>query len=121
MHSCASVLSQAVCISCGLDGVRTLVTIRERLYKHLFMWYVITCGLKNMVSYYKSCVLIKLLNSGMNAQALKAILMTENILIRDCSNYPGLNDSFIRIAVKSCSENNILLKNLNAIFGAELG
>ena len=107
----------------GLQDIEYQQKSKRFISDNLLIFYRKLAMIKGLKIYQPTVnfILIKLLNSGMNAQALKAILMTENILIRDCSNYPGLNDSFIRIAVKSCSENNILLKNLNAIFGAELG
>ena len=54
----------------------------------------------------------------MEAQHLKTLLMKKNILIRDCSNYPGLNNFFVRIAVKSEAENQILLREIKTIFEA---
>lgn len=42
-------------------------------------------------------------------------LKSKGILVRDCSNFRGLDSSHIRIAVKSRRENTILLKNLAAM------
>lgn len=47
---------------------------------------------------------------------LKEELLKKKILIRDCSDYEGLQKNFYRIAVKTREENNILI---NAIKGNE--
>lgn len=44
-------------------------------------------------------------------------LLKRGILIRNCSNYRNLDDSFYRIAVKSEFENKILIENLKEIIG----
>jgi threonine-phosphate decarboxylase len=42
-------------------------------------------------------------------------LMKDGILVRNCSNFKGLDSSYIRIAVKSHRENTILIKELTSI------
>ncbi len=44
-------------------------------------------------------------------------LLKKGILIRSCSNYRNLDDSYYRIAVKSEYENKILIENLKEIIG----
>ena len=39
-----------------------------------------------------------------------ARMKEEGILLRDCSNYPGLDDTFVRVAVKTREENERLLE-----------
>ncbi|MCR5747038.1 MAG: aminotransferase class I/II-fold pyridoxal phosphate-dependent enzyme [Lachnospiraceae bacterium] len=51
-----------------------------------------------------------LLKSGIND--LSDRLMSHGILIRDCSDYEGLSKGYYRIAVKSRSDNDILLQCL---------
>lgn len=46
---------------------------------------------------------------------IKKLLEDEGILLRSCSNYRGLSSKFYRIAVKSRSDNNILLEKLKGI------
>lgn len=48
------------------------------------------------------------------AQEIAARLRTRGILVRDCSNFPGLDRSYLRVAVRSRSENDRLLKELDA-------
>ena len=40
-----------------------------------------------------------------------------NILIRDASNFIGLDENYIRIAIKSHEENQLILNELNKILG----
>ena len=40
---------------------------------------------------------------------LKARLLRKQIMIRDCSDYPGLTDGYYRVAVKLSEENRMLL------------
>lgn len=57
--------------------------------------------------------LIKITN-GIKSHKLKERLINEfGILIRDCSNFKGLDDSFIRINIKDEEKNNFLAQSLN--------
>lgn len=47
---------------------------------------------------------------------LKSELLKNNILIRSCSNYEGLDNNYYRIAVRTHEENSILIKNIRNIF-----
>lgn len=47
-----------------------------------------------------------------NAQKIISSLRNKGILIRDCSNFLGLDDSYMRIAVRSNKDNMKLLKEL---------
>lgn len=74
--------------------------------------------LKNS-KYIKSCfvssanfVLIQLDN--ISAINFKALLKPHKIMVRDCSNFDYLDDSFVRIAVKSKEHLNVLQKALDA-------
>ena len=57
--------------------------------------------------------LVKLKN--INAKALQKKLEKEKIMIRDCSNFDFLDDSYVRIAVKSKKSIKLLQKALNRI------
>lgn len=56
-----------------------------------------------------------LIKSKINSTVLQKKLLKKNILIRDCSNIRGLNNNFIRIAVKTRKENQKLLRALKEI------
>ncbi|HDY99889.1 MAG TPA: aminotransferase class I/II-fold pyridoxal phosphate-dependent enzyme, partial [Nitrospirae bacterium] len=45
-------------------------------------------------------------------EMIVANLRQKGILVRDCSNFKGLDGSYIRVAVKSREHNKILLKEL---------
>ncbi|MFA9422586.1 MAG: threonine-phosphate decarboxylase CobD [Sedimentibacter sp.] len=70
---------------------------------------------------------IKIYDSFANYIFLKLInkidlydeLLKKGILVRSCSNYRNLDDSYYRIAVKSESENKILIENLKKIIGTK--
>jgi len=47
-----------------------------------------------------------------SASYLQKKLLKEGILIRDCTNIRGLNNSFIRVAVKNRTENQRLIEVL---------
>ncbi|VIG06437.1 threonine-phosphate decarboxylase (L-threonine-O-3-phosphate decarboxylase), CobD/CbiB family [Clostridioides difficile] len=52
------------------------------------------------------------------AKELKKDLFKQvNILVRDASNFIGLDDSFIRVAIKSHKDNKILIENMKNLLG----
>ncbi|HEY5973311.1 MAG TPA: threonine-phosphate decarboxylase, partial [Geobacteraceae bacterium] len=52
------------------------------------------------------------LTDGTSADALTARLRRERLLIRSCSNFPGLDSRFFRVAVRTRTENEQLLRLL---------
>ena len=61
-------------------------------------------------------ILIKLKN--IKSEELKLKLFEEsNILIRNASNFIGLDENYIRIAIKSHEENQLILEELNKLLG----
>jgi threonine-phosphate decarboxylase len=54
---------------------------------------------------------------GMTASELRKKLLPQGILIRDCSNFTGLNSRFFRVAVRTRFENEQLLRSLKAVTG----
>lgn len=60
-------------------------------------------------------ILIDIRKSGFTAAQLKAKLLEFGILIRDCSSFAGLDEYYIRIAVKTRLENEKLLTALKKI------
>lgn len=57
----------------------------------------------------------KLINNSISSHKLFAILGRKGILIRDCSNFKGLNNKFFRIAVKKRAENKRLIAELKKV------
>src|SRR6185369_11758105 len=58
---------------------------------------------------------------GMTAAALQEKLLAERILIRDCSNFTGLDGRFFRVAVRTGEENDRLLGALERAVADEVG
>lgn len=57
--------------------------------------------------------LVKILDAKMTSTTLRDKLLRESkILVRDCKNFTGLNDKFIRVAIKTRKENDILVRAL---------
>ena len=48
------------------------------------------------------------------ASAIKAALLKHRLLIRDCSNFQGLSQRYIRISIKTAESNNLLAEILTA-------
>jgi len=57
-------------------------------------------------------LLIKIEKSGLTAKALQERLIKNGILVRDCTNFRGLDKRYIRVAVRSRVENTKLLDAL---------
>ncbi|HVG01861.1 MAG TPA: aminotransferase class I/II-fold pyridoxal phosphate-dependent enzyme, partial [Nitrospira sp.] len=55
------------------------------------------------------------LPAGQRAADAAAALRLQGILIRDCSEVPGLNDRSVRVAVRTRSENERLMRALKAV------
>lgn len=60
-------------------------------------------------------ILLDLKASGFSAAAFRRAMLEKNILIRDCSNYPGLDEYHVRIAVKTKEDNEFLLYAMREI------
>ena len=60
-------------------------------------------------------ILLRLAPSWGNASAFCALMRGKGILLRDCSNYPGLDDTFVRVAVRTREDNERLLEAFRRI------
>ncbi|MGK9172260.1 threonine-phosphate decarboxylase CobD [Yokenella regensburgei] len=47
---------------------------------------------------------------------LQRALLEKQILIRSCANYPGLDERYYRVAVRSASENDALITAMESVF-----
>ncbi len=54
-----------------------------------------------------------LIESEIPSKQLQKKLLKKNLLVRDCSSFKGLGDRFIRVAVRTRSENQKLVKELS--------
>jgi threonine-phosphate decarboxylase len=57
----------------------------------------------------------KIVNDSLTAAELKDMLIRKGLLIRDCSNFPGLDASYFRVAVRRREENLMLLQSMEAV------
>jgi threonine-phosphate decarboxylase len=57
-------------------------------------------------------LLLKLLKGKMSSTLLREKLLSRGLLVRNCNNFRGLNNRYFRIAVRTRSENKLLLKAL---------
>ena len=56
-------------------------------------------------------VLVRL-PAGKTAPQVKAALLQHRLLIRDCSNFRGLSDRYIRVSIKTAESNRLLVEKL---------
>ena len=62
-------------------------------------------------------LLARLRGKTYTAPSLKAALLRKGILIRDCSNFVGLNKSYFRISARKRSDNKTLVNEMKKILG----
>ncbi|MHA1763373.1 MAG: pyridoxal phosphate-dependent aminotransferase, partial [Promethearchaeota archaeon] len=65
-------------------------------------------------------LLINTRKMGITARSLKTALLQEGILIRDCSNYKGLDEYFFRISIKERESNEKLIMSLKNVFRSKI-
>lgn len=57
-------------------------------------------------------LLVKIIDKRISSTMLREKLAKEGILIRDCSTFVGLDNSYFRVTVRSFDQNNLLIDNL---------
>lgn len=60
-------------------------------------------------------ILLNISATKLKSQRLQTLFLNEGILIRDCANYPGLSEEYVRFAVKAAAENKRLIIILKKI------
>lgn len=82
-------------------------------------FYSQLCLIKGCKPYKPSVnfILIDIGDTELSAKQMRTVLAGMNILIRDCSNYPGLSDKFVRLAVKQPDQNTKIINALQQICG----
>lgn len=60
-------------------------------------------------------ILVRIGDSGITSSAIQSLLLKNNILIRNCSNFVGLDEKYFRVAVKTREENRKLLSALKLV------
>jgi len=100
--------SAALCHSFYLDKTRNLIK-KESKY--------LSGSIAKMPNFscHSSATNFILIKSKIKSKTLQKKLLAKKILVRDCSNFRGLTDQYIRIAVKNHKENVRLIKALESI------
>jgi threonine-phosphate decarboxylase len=62
-------------------------------------------------------IFVNIRESGFTSAQLKEKMLEEGVLIRDCSSFRGLDDHYIRVAVKTREENERLLEAFAKVVG----
>ncbi|QTA80458.1 putative threonine-phosphate decarboxylase, CobD-like [Desulfonema limicola] len=95
-----------------IQNTRTFLQLeREKLEKDFYQ--------NDSIRFFQSCtsfMLAELSPGHHNAEILCNILAKNKILIRNCSNFKGLSDRFIRISLKDGQINRLLRQKLLEIF-----
>ena len=91
-----------------------LTKVKKMIKKESFYLINYISKLKNFQCNTTSTNFI-LIKTKMNSKTLQKKLLEKKILIRDCSTIRGLNNNYIRIAVKTRKENEKLIKALERL------
>jgi len=84
------------------------ISEREYLFREL-------SGLQGIKPYYPNANFILARLFGIKSYEMQSKLLNYNILIRDASNFIGLDDSYIRLAIKDRTNNEILINSLKEV------
>ena len=94
-----------------IEKTRTLITSeRNRLYNLLSTW--------KHVKVYPSCsnfLLVKILREDVTSESVFEHCIRKGLMIRDCSTFPFLDNSFIRFCVMSPEKNDDLMEALKEL------
>ena len=63
-------------------------------------------------------ILVKIDNAEITSSGIQDLLIKDNIIIRDCSNFIGLSDKYFRVAVRTREENQKLIKALKLVMNS---
>ncbi len=66
----------------------------------------------NLINTDVNFYLMEILNNQNSTKVTDSLLYKNNILVRDCKTFTGMNDRFIRVSIKTPKENNKLFKAL---------
>jgi threonine-phosphate decarboxylase len=60
-------------------------------------------------------LLVKILDKRITARELKEKLAEKGIIIRNCEDFQGLDETYVRISVRKAKENLMLVQALKTI------
>jgi threonine-phosphate decarboxylase len=99
---------------CALSEKEYIRCSRQTIEKERVFLYKAIGQLKGVKPYPSTTnfLLIEIENSRLTSGRLKERLLKKGILIRDCANFRGLDERFVRVAVRLRKENIRLIKAL---------
>ena len=100
--------SAALCYSNFLEKSRKIIK-KETLF------LMSSLSKLEWLSCFHSSTNFILIKTKINSKILQKKLLKKNILVRDCSTFCGLDENYIRIAVKNRNQNQLLVKALGEI------
>lgn len=112
-------LAQLAGLQCLREGdylARSLALVgeeREYLYRGLKE----QAGLRPFASR-ANFLLVDCRGTSMKAAEIASALLEKGVMIRDAGNFPGLDEFYLRVAVKKREENALLLKELGQVIGS---
>jgi len=112
VNSLAQLAGQIILTDKGYIRKTCDLIVKERNF--LFKQIEKSEGLKAYPSF-ANFVLIKIEKKDLTSTYLAKRLIKKGLLVRDCVNFKGLGNKFIRIAVRIRKENLKLLRSLNSI------
>ncbi len=111
-----NVLAQAAAIGSLRDKeyIKNSKTLMEKEKQNLFNELL---GIPELIVYPSDAnfFLINIKRTGFSSPEMKNELLKKSILIRDCSNFRGLNKNYIRVCVRTREENEKLVSALEEI------
>lgn len=102
----------------GLNDRHFIKSTKEDIHKERNFLFNKLKEIKAIKAYYPNAnfIFCKILNKSIDSKELFSRLIKSGILIRDCSNFRGLNRSFFRIAIRNRKDNCYLTECLKKIF-----
>ncbi len=101
----------------SINDVEFAVNTREYVSMEKAFLYDGLSGINGIQPFQPSVnfILVKIDKAEITSSGIQALLIKDNIIIRDCSNFTGLNNKYFRVAVRTREENQKLLNALNLI------
>ncbi|MCM8823322.1 MAG: threonine-phosphate decarboxylase CobD [Candidatus Omnitrophica bacterium] len=108
-----NILAQRVAAQC-LKETLFIKLSKQLIEKERKFLYQRLCQIKGLKPYSSvtNFLLVKITKKHLSSSVLKKKLLEKGILIRDCANFRGLDNSFIRVAVRKHKENLKLIRAL---------
>ncbi len=101
----------------AIDDVEFAVNTREYMSREKDFLYDGLTDIKGIRPLQPSVnfILVRIHNAEITSSGIQDLLIKDNIIIRDCSNFIGLNDKYFRVAVRTRKENQKLLSALKLV------